>query len=63
VNEYEYLIKQIKDEKDMLASALVQGGPRDYAEYKHLCGEIRGLSVAQAIIEDLVRKKKEREDD
>jgi hypothetical protein len=36
---------------------------KDFAEYKNLCGEIRGLATAQMEIKDLVRKLKESDDE
>jgi hypothetical protein len=42
---------------------LSDGGAKDFAEYKELCGAIRGLRTAQQEIKDLVRRLKENDDD
>lgn len=53
------LVSKYEDRKKHLIEFLCDGGAKDFAEYKNLCGEIRGLSVAQEEIKDLVRKLKE----
>jgi hypothetical protein len=42
---------------------LVSGQSKDYAQYRELCGVIRGLQTAQREIGDLVRKLKDDNDD
>ena len=50
------VIKEIEERRESIAQALLAGSAKDFAEYKDLCGEIRGLSRAHAFITDLVRK-------
>lgn len=50
------VIKEIEERRESIAQALISGAAKDFAEYKDLCGEIRGLSRAHAFITDLVRK-------
>ena len=57
------LISKYEDRKKILIEFLCDGAAKDYAEYKNLCGEIRGLSVAQEETKDLVRKLKELDND
>ena len=57
------LVSKYEDRKKHLIEFLYDGGAKDYAEYKSLCGEIRGLSVAQEETKDLVRKLKELDDE
>lgn len=59
----ELLTSKFEDRKKHLIEFLCDGGAKDFAEYKNLCGEIRGLSVAQVEIKDLVRKFKELDDE
>jgi hypothetical protein len=59
---FSVVIKSIEEHREAIARALVDGAARDYPEYKSMCGEVRGLSVAHSFINDLVRKL-EREDD
>jgi hypothetical protein len=50
------VLKNIEDHRETLSRALCDGSARDFAEYKSMCGEIRGLSFAHSFITDLVRK-------
>lgn len=61
-NAFSLVLKEIEDKRDSIARAVVDGSAKDFAEYKHMTGEIRGLSLAHGYISDLVRKM-EREDD
>ena len=60
---FDVLLKNIDEKRDITARALIDGGARDYAEYKSMCGEIRGLSIAHSFITDLVRKLERDEDE
>lgn len=53
---FDVVLKHIKERQDALTYALVGGSAKDYAEYKHLTGEIRGLSLVEEYIRDLVRE-------
>jgi len=57
------LASRLEDRKKTLIEFLCDGAAKDYAAYKDLCGEIRGLSAAQAEVKDLVRKFKELDDE
>lgn len=50
------VIKELEERRESIARVLVDGAARDYAEYKSLCGEIRGLSQAHMYVNDLVRR-------
>ena len=60
---FSVVLKEIEEHRESIARALVDGTARDYADYKSMCGEIRGLSVAHAFINDLVRKMEQDEDE
>ena len=60
---FSVVMKDIEDTRESIARALLDGVAKDYAEYKALCGEIRGLSTAHMFIQDLVRKMESNEDD
>lgn len=60
---FDVLTRDIEEKRDAVARALVDGAARDYAEYKSMCGEIRGLSIAHAFINDLVRRMEQDEDE
>jgi hypothetical protein len=42
---------------------LNSGGPKDFAEYREVCGVIRGLNIALREVQDLSRNNMEDEDD
>lgn len=49
----DYLSSQLREEMDAVKESLAAGAAKDYAEYQHLCGKIRGLLVAQSKLNDL----------
>lgn len=53
---FSVVMKEIEEHRESIARALIDGSARDYAEYKSMCGEIRGLSLAHSFVTDLVRK-------
>jgi len=59
----EFLKRKLEEQETSHVQALVGGAVKDYAEYRELCGVIRGLQTAQREIADLVRKLKDEDDD
>ena len=59
MDAFDYLSSQLREEMEAVKESLAAGAAKDYAEYQHLCGKIRGLLVAQSKLNDL----KERMDD
>ena len=59
----ELLNRRIEEQVKSHSEALVAGQPKEYAQYRELCGVIRGLQTAQREIGDLVRKLKDDNDD
>jgi len=57
------ITKEIEERQKSLSDALASGAAKDYAEYKYMCGEIRGLSFAHAYVTDLVRKLEQDDDE
>ena len=49
-------------ERQKQVDYLISGRCVDFAEYRHLCGIIRGLELSEQIVDDLVQKL-EREDE
>ena len=49
-------------ERQKQVDYLVSGRCVDFAEYRHLCGIIRGLELSEQIVDDLVQKL-EKEDE
>lgn len=51
----EVLLKQVRDKRDQIVEAVSNNAAKDYSEYQKLCGEIRGLSIAEGFILDLAK--------
>ena len=49
------LIERIEEQKTSAMQFLVEGGPKDFAQYKEVCGLLRGLQISQTQVEDLSR--------
>lgn len=52
---FDVLIKKIEDQKSSAIDVLQSGNIPDFAQYKDLCGLIRGLEIAQREIRDLAQ--------
>ena len=62
-NDLEQLSKKIDDKVSQLQIALADGNAGDYAEYKKMCGEVKGLLTARLFISDLQERLKTHDDD
>ena len=62
-NYLEHLSKKIDDKVSQLQIALADGNAGDYAEYKKMCGEVKGLLTARLFISDLQERLKTHDDD
>lgn len=60
---FDVLLKSIEDHRSSAIEVLAQGSVKDYAEYRDLCGLIRGLETAQREIRDLARNYMEDNDE
>lgn len=60
---YDVLLGEYKDRMDMLSEALIRGNCPTIEEYRYICGQLRGLEAASAIIVDLKKKQEENFDD
>ena len=54
-NPLQVLAQQYKDKRMQLTDALSDGAAKDYAEYRAMCGEIRGLLTAERYVNDLAK--------
>jgi len=50
---FDALIKKLNEHKSSATEFLADGGCKDFAHYKNMCGLIQGLSIAQREIRDL----------
>ena len=62
MNELDYLLSEYRDRIDMLQTAVGAGNCTSFDEYKHTCGQIRGLESACMLITDL-KKRMENSDE
>jgi hypothetical protein len=58
----EIIRNKINEKQAQLAHAVSDGVAKDYTEYRAMCGEIRGLSIAEGFLLDLADQM-ERHDD
>jgi hypothetical protein len=62
MNALEVLVKECREKKEQLSQALMGAAAKDYAEYRAICGEIRGLSYAEEAIKDLAKRLENSDD-
>lgn len=55
--------EKINEKQAQLAHAMGEGAAKDYAEYRAICGEIRGLSIAEGFILDLADQMERNNDE
>ena len=60
---FEVLNQKITERIQDLNGSLCDGVAKDYADYKGMCGVIKGLRTAQFELNDLLRKIKELDDE
>jgi hypothetical protein len=56
------LIKEIDDKVELLREAIGNGSARDFAEYKGMVGEVKGLLTCRLNVTDLLGKLEEPDD-
>ncbi len=55
--------ERINEKQAQLAHAVSEGTMKDFAEYRAICGEIRGLSIAEGFILDLADQMEHSQDE
>ena len=60
---FEVLNTKINERIQDLNGALSDGVAKDYADYRGMCGVIKGLRTAQFELNDLVKRIKESDDE
>jgi hypothetical protein len=53
---FEIILKQVRDKREQIVEAVANNAAKDFGDYQKLCGEIRGLSLAEGFILDLAKK-------
>jgi|DEB19_MinimDraft_2_1074335.scaffolds.fasta_scaffold54227_2 hypothetical protein len=59
----DHLFNKLKEREREVSDSMIDGGCKDFAEYKHLCGVIQGLRRAKMEVQDLVQRYEEFEND
>jgi hypothetical protein len=65
LNDYKllaYIAKEIEKLREDQAFHVDRGRAADIEEYRSICGVIRGLSLAENVINDLVQKMEKSDD-
>ena len=57
-----YLAKEMEQLRTDQVAFLATGRANDFAEYRHVCGVIRGLTHAETIVRDLVQRLEKTDD-
>jgi hypothetical protein len=57
------LASKIDDKVSQLQMSIADGKADDYAEYKKICGEVKGLLTARLYIQDLQERVTQNDDD
>jgi hypothetical protein len=60
---FDVLIEKYEEDVASSADFLINGGVKDYAEYREVAGRIRGLRLAIQATKDLSRSQMEEDDD
>lgn len=60
---YDVLMNKLTAHIGAVADSVASGAAKDYAEYRELCGLIRGLETAKREISDLAQQQLEQDDD
>ena len=60
---FDVLKDKLQESVDSCEESLVSGAAKDYAQYREVCGVIRGLTTAIREIEDLSRNFLDDEND
>jgi len=50
------LLSKNAEERNSKVEFLMAGSAKDYAQYQHICGVIRGLNIADAYLTDLAKR-------
>lgn len=51
----EVLLREYRGKRAQLVDVVSSGAAKDYAEYRALCGEVRGLLTAESYLLDLAK--------
>jgi len=58
----EYLSNAIDEERKVISEDMSRGNAKSYEDYRHACGVIRGLNIANDIIFQMSKRMEEFDD-
>lgn len=53
----EHYLKELNEQIAMLINAMVSGSAKDFADYRYMAGQYRGLSVAKTRYEEMLQSQ------
>ena len=56
------IVRELQEQRATQEDHITSGRAADHAEYRHVCGVIRGLTLAENIVNDLVQKMEKSDD-
>lgn len=62
-SDADFLVGQLREQQSATKDYLSGGNAKDYAEYRQLCGLIRGLESAEQMIIDLAKRREQDADE
>ena len=57
-----YLSRRIQEESEVIKQDLALGNAKDHGDYKHACGIVRGLLLANNILMETSERMKENDE-
>jgi len=57
-----YVVSKYEEEQEKLSAFLADGNAKSYEQYREMCGQIRGLQVAAAMLKDLAKSTEDDDD-
>lgn len=61
-SDADYLMDKIADQHKLIEQTLSNGSAKDYAEYRQLCGQLRGLEFVENLLTDLAKRREDADD-
>jgi hypothetical protein len=56
MTELEFLRKQVREEMRVITETLAAGKAKDFADYREMCGVVRGLQIAHNLIAEMAER-------
>lgn len=62
-SDADYLLGKLREKMEHTKEFLASGQAKDYADYRQLCGLMRGLEFTEQSIIDLAKRREDAEND